>query len=122
MLKLAGERDELRVVNDEVVSPTSTLELAKQIVLLSQTDNFGMYHATAEGSCTWYEFARKIFDLADIKTNLVVAASNEFPSKAPRPKYSVLENHALKVLGLNSFQTWEEGLRIYLATRTRQIN
>ena len=117
MLKLAGERDELRVVNDEVVSPTATSELARQIVALSRTDNFGLYHATAEGSCTWYEFAKKIFELANVKTNVVVAAPSEFPSKVPRPKYSVLENNALKVLGLNSFRTWEEGLRSYLASR-----
>jgi dTDP-4-dehydrorhamnose reductase len=117
MLKLAGERDELRVVNDEVVSPTATAELARHIVALSQTDNFGLYHATAEGSCTWYEFAIKIFDLAKVRTNVVVAAPNEFPCKVPRPKYSVLENNALKALGLNSFQTWEEGLRSYLASR-----
>jgi dTDP-4-dehydrorhamnose reductase len=117
MLKLAGERDELRVVDDEVVSPTSTSELARQIVVLSKTDNFGLFHATAEGNCTWYEFAAKIFDLAGIKTKLTVAAPNEFPSKVPRPKYSVLENNALKALGLNSFHTWEEGLRCYLISR-----
>jgi dTDP-4-dehydrorhamnose reductase len=115
MLKLANERDELRVVNDEVVSPTATAELARQIVALGRTDNFGLYHATAEGSCTWYEFAKKIFELVNVKTNVVVAAPSEFPSKVPRPKYSVLENNALKVAGLNSFRTWEEGLRSYLA-------
>jgi dTDP-4-dehydrorhamnose reductase len=117
MLKLASERDELRVVDDEIISPTSTSELAKQIVVLSQTDNFGLFHATAEGDCTWYEFAAKIFDLAGVKTKLTVAAPNEFPSKVPRPKYSVLENNALKVLGLNSFHTWEEGLLSYLSGR-----
>ena len=116
MLKLASERDELRVVNDEVVSPTATTELARQIVALSRTDNFGLYHATAEGSCTWYEFAKQIFELANVKTNVGVATPNEFPSKVPRPKYSVLENNALKVSGLNSFRTWEEGLRSYLAS------
>lgn len=117
MLKLAGERDQLKVVNDEFVSPTSTAELATQIVALSQTDNYGLYHATAEGSCSWYEFAAKIFELAGIKANLIVAAPNEFPSKVPRPKYSVLENQALKSLSLNSFRTWEEGLRSYLAAQ-----
>jgi dTDP-4-dehydrorhamnose reductase len=123
MLKLAGERDELRVVHDEVVSPTFTVELAKQIVLLGRTDNFGLYHATAEGACSWYEFAQKIFEIADLKVNLVVAAPNEFPAKVPRPKHSVLENHALKALGLNSFQSWENGLGTYLTSthRARQI-
>ena len=116
MLKLANERDEIRVVNDEVVSPTATSDLARQIVALGRTDNFGLYHATAEESCTWYEFAKKIFELANVKTNVVVAAPTEFPSKVLRPKYSVLENNALKVSGLNSFRTWEEGLRSYLAS------
>jgi dTDP-4-dehydrorhamnose reductase len=117
MLKLASERDELRVVDDEFVSPTSTSELAKQILVLSRTDNFGLYHTTAEGSCTWYQFAAKIFELTDVTTRLTVATPNEFPSKVPRPKYSVLENNALKVLGLNSFRTWEEGLLSYLNCR-----
>lgn len=116
MLKLAAERDELRVVNDEVVSPTSTVDLAKQIVVLSRSENFGIYHATAEGSCSWYEFAAKIFQIADVKANLVVAGLNEFPAKVPRPKYSVLENHGLKKLGLNSFRSWEDGLQSYLAS------
>jgi dTDP-4-dehydrorhamnose reductase len=114
MLKLAAERDELRVVNDEVVSPTSTAELAKQIVVLSRTNHYGLYHATAEGSCSWYEFAKTIFNVENVKTNLSVASPNEFPSKVPRPKYSVLENHALKALGLNSFHSWQEGLQFYL--------
>lgn len=116
MLKLAGEREELRVVNDEVISPTSTAELAKQIVVLSRTDDFGLFHATAEGSCTWYEFAKKVFELSNTKANLAIATPNEFPTKVPRPKFSVLENHRLKTLGLNSFGSWGDGLRAYLAS------
>ena len=114
MLKLARERDVLRVVNDEVVSPTSTAELAKQIVVLSRTNHYGLYHATAEGSCSWYEFAKTILELENVKTTLSVASPEEFPSKVPRPKYSVLENRALKALGLNSFHSWQEGLQCYL--------
>lgn len=115
MLTLAGERDELRVVDDEMVSPTSTTELAKQIALLSRTDSYGLYHATAEGSCSWYEFARTIFETTNTRVNLKVAAPGEFPSKVPRPKYSVLENRGLKTLSLNSFRSWQEGLAVYLS-------
>ncbi len=89
MLKLFREREELRVVDDEIVSPTSAAELAKQILVLSQTDHYGLYHATAEGSCSWYEFAKKIFEMANVKTRLAVALPNEFPAEIPRPKYSV---------------------------------
>jgi dTDP-4-dehydrorhamnose reductase len=119
MLKLAKERGQVKVVQDEIVSPTSTVELAQQIVVLSRTDRFGLYHATAEGSCTWYEFAKTIFDVANVKVDLIAAAPNEFPSKVPRPKYSVLENRRLKVLGLNRFGSWEDGLRSYLASTGR---
>jgi dTDP-4-dehydrorhamnose reductase len=119
MLKLAKERDELRVVDDEFVSPTSTAELAKQILTLSKTDNFGLYHATSEGSCTWHEFAKKIFQITKTTVRLMAARPNEFPSKVPRPKYSVLENHALRALGINSFRTWEEGLYSYLVSSTQ---
>lgn len=117
MLKLATERNEVRVVNDEIISPTSTAELAKQIVVLSRCENFGLYHATAEGSCSWYAFAKKIFEIAQVKTNLLIAGPNEFPAKVARPKYSVLENHRLKQLALNSFGSWEDGLRSYLTSR-----
>ena len=114
MLKLASERDEVRVVNDEFVSPTFTADIARQIRLLSRSEEFGLYHATAEGSCSWYEFAKAIFDITKTKANLKIASSNEFPAKVPRPKYSVLENHELKKRGLNSFRTWEAGLHSYL--------
>jgi dTDP-4-dehydrorhamnose reductase len=114
MLKLARERDEIRVVADEILSPTTTEELARQVVALSETKDYGLYHATAEGSCSWYEFAREIFALTNTRVNLKVALPNEFPAKVARPKYSVLENHALKVKGLNIFKPWQDGLRQYL--------
>jgi dTDP-4-dehydrorhamnose reductase len=114
MLKLAKERGEVRVVDSEFVSPTSTAELAKQIVQLSRSDRYGLYHATAEGSCSWYEFAKEIFSLTDSPVRLKVAAADEFPAKVARPKYSVLENQSLKDCGLNAFKSWQDGLRAYL--------
>lgn len=114
MLKLAKERDEIRVVDSEMVSPTSTREVARQIVALSRSESYGLYHATAEGSCSWYEFAKAIFALTDTRTNLKVAAPDEFPAKVPRPQYSVLENRALKLQNLNIFQPWQAGLQEYL--------
>jgi len=118
MLKLAKERDELRVVDSEVVSPTSTVEIARQIVVLSRSDKYGLYHATAEGSCSWYAFAREIFSLTNTKVNLQIAKPGEFPAKVTRPEYSVLENHELKSNGLNVFKPWQEGLTEYLSSRT----
>ena len=117
MLKLARERREVRVVDSEVITPTSTEELARQMIVLSRSDCYGLYHATAEGSCSWYEFAREIFAITDTRINLKVATPNEFPAKVPRPKYSVLENRALKSHGLNAFKPWQDGLRGYLGQR-----
>jgi dTDP-4-dehydrorhamnose reductase len=119
MLKLAKERGEVRVVDSEVVTPTSTAELAQQLVQLSRSDCYGLYHATAEGSCSWYEFAREIFAITDTQVGLKVAAPDEFPAKVARPKYSVLENRALKSRGLNAFKPWQEALHKYLGNRIK---
>ncbi|MCI0450115.1 MAG: dTDP-4-dehydrorhamnose reductase [Chlorobi bacterium] len=117
MLKLAIEKPEIRVVNDEFLTPTSTKEVSRQMVSLIKTDAWGLYHATAEGSCSWYEFAKKIFELSSIKTNLNIANPDEFPMKVPRPKYSVLENENLKKLGINIFKKWDHGLKEYIESR-----
>jgi dTDP-4-dehydrorhamnose reductase len=114
MLQLARTRGRVRVVNDEFVSPTPTADLARQVVALSRCDDYGLFHATSEGSCSWYEFAREIFSLTEVEVQLEVAAPGEFPGKAPRPHYSVLENHGLKRIGLNVFASWKIGLRHYL--------
>ena len=114
MLKLAKQRGEVRVVDSEFVTPTPTSDLARQIVVLSRRESYGLYHATAEGACSWFEFAREIFALTGTKVSLKVAGPNEFPAKVPRPRYSVLENRGLKLLGLNTFRPWQEGLRDYL--------
>jgi len=119
MLKLARERGEVRVVDSEVVSPTSTAELAQQIVQLSRSECYGLYHATAEGSCSWYEFAREIFAITDTPVRLNIAGANEFPAKVARPKYSVLENRALKTHGLNAFKPWQDALHRYLGNRVK---
>lgn len=119
MLKLSQERPELRVVDDEFVTPTATAQIARQLVELSQSSHYGLYHATAEGSCSWYEFAAAIFELTGTKVRLERARPGEFPAKVPRPKYSVLENKALKSRSLNVFTHWQDGLSQYLANRQK---
>lgn len=114
MLKLGQERGKVRVVDSEFVSPTSTAELARQIVAISGSEAYGLYHATAEGSCSWYEFAREIFARAGMTVQVEVALPSEFPAKVPRPLYSVLENSRLKENGLNIFTPWQSGLAEYL--------
>jgi dTDP-4-dehydrorhamnose reductase len=114
MLKLAKERDEVRVVDSESLAPTYTVDVAMQIEKLLQTDNFGLYHMASNGSCTWYEFAKAIFELKKSNVKLSVASPDEFPAKVPRPKYSVLENAALKSIGLDIMPHWRDALQRYL--------
>jgi dTDP-4-dehydrorhamnose reductase len=119
MLKLSKERKELRVVDDEFVTPTPTAQIAQQLVALSRSSDYGLYHATAEGSCSWYEFAAAIFELTKTNIQLEPAKPGEFPAKVPRPKYSVLENQALKSRSLNVFSHWKDGLENYLVRRAQ---
>jgi dTDP-4-dehydrorhamnose reductase len=121
MRKLAREGKEIKVVDGEFVTPTATADLAKQIVKLSRCDAFGLYHATAEGSCSWYAFASEIFALTESDANLKIANASDFPAKVPRPQYSVLENAGLKSIGVNVFCPWQEGLKEYLAITNREV-
>jgi dTDP-4-dehydrorhamnose reductase len=119
MLKLSQERDRLRVVDDEFVTPTPTVQIAEQLVALSRSTSYGLYHGTAEGSCSWYEFAHEIFHATGRSVRLDRADPGEFPSKVARPKYSVLENAELKARQLNIFSDWREGLQGYLSARAQ---
>jgi len=115
MLKLARERSEVRVVDDEVLTPTATKEVARQILkMLNGQAEDGLYHATAEGSCSWFEFAREIFSLSHSTVTLNKAAPGEFPAKVPRPSYSVLENGNLKKQNLNIMSSWQDALAEYM--------
>jgi dTDP-4-dehydrorhamnose reductase len=115
MLKLAKEREEVRVVDDEVLTPTFTEDIAAQIVKLAHADpEYGLYHCTAESRCSWYEFAKEIFSLTKSSVTLNKAAPGEFAIKVNRPKYSVLENKFLKDQNLNFMPPWQDGLKRYL--------
>lgn len=114
MLKLAETNSELNVVNDQIGSPTSTVDLAKAIIDLIHTEHYGIYHGTSEGQCSWYDFAKKIFEIKNIDIKVNPVTSDEFKRPAPRPKYSVLDNFMLKLVGLNSFRKWEDSLEEYL--------
>lgn len=114
MLHLGAERDEVRVVDNEFIAPTSTVEVARQVRHLSHHPVYGLCHAAAEGSCSWYEFAATIFRIAGVRVRLSVADPGEFPMKTPRPLYSVLENRVLKEQGASVFRSWQDGLAEYL--------
>ena len=114
MLRLAQEQDELRVVNDQVCSPTYTKDLAKKIVQLFDTEYYGIFHITNKGACSWHEFAKEILRLAGLKTPVTPITSDQYPQKAKRPSFSVLDNYHLRLLGMDDMRPWQEALRDYM--------
>ena len=116
MLKLSSEREEVRVVDNERLSPTYTMDICKQLKLLISKDDYGLFHVTTEEGCSWYEFAQKIFEINNIKTRLSIADPKEFSAKVPRPKYSVLENSNLNKIKINIMPHWETSLQRYFVS------
>jgi len=111
----ASGRKEIRVVGDQVVTPTPTAELAARVAALIGTEAYGLYHMTAEGSCSWFEFARAIFELSGGDPSIVVSVdAAAYGAKARRPAYSVLENGRMRKAGLAPFSPWRESLAAYL--------
>jgi len=115
MLRLGRERGSAVVVDDEFVTPTYTGDLAVQLVRLAETDRYGTYHATAQGSCSWFEFARTIFETAGIPAEVTPVSSFQRDAGLRRPRNSVLENAALRRIGLDVMPHWRDSLRKYLA-------
>jgi dTDP-4-dehydrorhamnose reductase len=119
MCRLAREQPVVRVVDDEVLTPTFTAELAAQIRVLALEGPPGLFHATAQGQCSWYEFARVVFDVLGLATPLERTTVTAFASPVRRPFYSVLDNAALRACGLDRMRSWREALEDYLARRTK---
>lgn len=114
MLRLSETNDKVRVVGDQVGSPTSAKELAAVIAYLLFTENYGIFHATCEGSCSWAQFSEEIFRLAGKNTKVEAITTEEFGAKAPRPAYSILENYMLKLTSDYRFADWHDALAIYM--------
>jgi len=114
MLKLAETNDTLRVVHDQVGTPTSTVDLARVIFSLLASDAYGTYHATCQGQCSWYEFACEIFHQSNKKVKVVPVTTSEFPRPARRPVHSVLDNHMLRMTVGDPMRGWQDALREYL--------
>lgn len=114
MLRLSKEKKELNIINDQLGSPTYTYDLSKLLVDLIETDKYGIYHGTNEGICTWYEFAKKIFELSKIMTTVHPILSAEYPMKAKRPNNSVLSKESLYSNGFKGLPYWEDALKRYL--------
>ncbi len=114
IVRLAREQPEVRVVTDELTSPTPTREIASQTIRLLEQGATGLFHLACEGGCSWYEFAQEIFETLEITTPLRRASVADFPSTVRRPSYSILENRRLKQSGLATMPDWRTALRLFL--------
>ena len=111
MIDLAGNNPELKVVDDQIVCPTWTMELVNGILqLIKNQVPYGIYHICGSGETSWYNFAKKIFELANIEVCVKPVSSEEFPRPANRPKYSVMENNKI-------CRNWEVALKDYISLR-----
>ena len=121
MLRLASERDTISVVNDQIGTPTNAVDLAEILVKIiltdnrqPTTDNFGIYNFSNEGQCSWYDFAKKIFEINNISINLLPIPTTSFPTPAKRPSFSVLDKSKIKNVFAVEVREWEESLkRVY---------
>jgi dTDP-4-dehydrorhamnose reductase len=102
------------VVNDQFGSPTYTFDLAKLLVDMVQTDKYGIYHATNEGICSWYEFACEIFKQAGIDMEVIPVTTAEYGAKAVRPYNSRMSKDKLTDNGFEKLPTWQDALKRYL--------
>lgn len=114
MLKLAETKDKLNVVNDQIGSPTYTVDLAKLLADMMATEKYGTYHATNEGFCSWAEFTREIFKQAGLKVEVDGIPTVEYPTPARRPFNSRLSKKSLDEAGFERLPTWQDALARYL--------
>ncbi len=115
MLNLGKTRDHLTVVNDQFGSPTYTYDLARLLVDMVQSDKYGVYHATNEGFCSWYEFACAIFEKAGMNVKVDPVTSDQYPTKAKRPSNSRMSKDKLLENGFERLPDWQDALERYIS-------
>lgn len=115
MLRLGREKEEISVVSDQVGSPTYTADLAPLLCDMALTERFGTYHATNEGYCSWYEFAKEIMRLGHLPAKIHPVATADYPSVAVRPLNSRLSKESLDEAGFQRLPHWKDALQRYLS-------
>ena len=114
MHRLGLERDELNIIHDQIGSPTYTADLAPLLVDRMETNNYGIYHATNEGTCSWFEFANEIFKQSNIEVKTNPITTDQYPTAAKRPMNSRMSKDKLTEFGFALLPSWEEALNNYL--------
>lgn len=121
MLGLGKTNDTVRVVGDQVGSPTSAKELAKAIGVLVPSDNYGIFHGTCEGVCSWADFTEEFYRLAGLKTKVEHITTDEYPTPAKRPAYSVLDNYMFSSTTDFKFADWKDAIKEYMESGLAEV-
>lgn len=113
MLRLASDRDTLSVVNDQIGTPTNAVDLAEALlkIIVSGKAAYGIYNFSNEGQCSWYDFARKIFEVNAVSITVNPIPTTGYPTPAKRPKYSVLDKSKIKKIFRLDIKKWEQSLQ-----------
>lgn len=114
MRRLGSEKEFLTVVNDQKGNPTHANDLAYHILKLIETEEYGIYHCTGKGECTWYDFAKKIMELSKLNCEVRPCTSEEFKTPAKRPEYSSLDNMMLRCTIGDEMRNWEEAIESFI--------
>ncbi len=115
VLKIVRDKGEIKVVHDQVGNPTNAEDLAHHLLCMAASEEYGLYHVTGNGICSWYDLAAECVRLAGLPGTVAPCTTEEFPRPAPRPAYSALEHTMLQNTIGDSMRTWQEALAPYIA-------
>lgn len=122
ILKLAKEKDQIKVVNDQVGNPTNANDLAYHILKIAVTDNYGIYHCTGAGETSWFEFASLIVEYAGLNCEVLPCGTGDFPKVAKRPAFSALDNLMLRCTVGDEMRPWQDALLSYINNLKKENN
>jgi dTDP-4-dehydrorhamnose reductase len=115
--ELAAKNDSIRVVDDQVGNPTHAYDLAHHLLKIAATEEYGIFHCTGEGICSWFDFAKEIVALSGAVCEVVPCTTDEFPRPAPRPAYSAMDNLMLRSTVGNEMRGWKDALASYFKNK-----
>ncbi len=121
MINAGKTRGTLKVVNDQIGNPTNAADVSHHILNLILSDEYGVYHCTGKGECSWYDFAKLIIELAGVNAEVLPCSSDEYKSPTKRPEYSSLENMMLKLTNNYEMRDWQDALKSYFKNMPEEI-
>ena len=121
ILRAAQQGKPLRVVTDQIVTPTYTADLAEKVSELIGCEIYGVYHMTNAGECSWFEFANEVLRQSGLSADITPVTAQEYAAKAKRPTYSVLDNTRMRALGIEEFRPWQDALADFISGERRNL-